>query len=515
MDRNLLNTDEARSFLAAIVDSADAAIVGKDLAGNVVSWNAGAERMFGYAAAEMLGQPMTAVISPDRPDEEPRILNEALRGVVRNYETVRRRKDGTPIEVSLTVSPIRNQQGQIIGVSSIARDITIARRAERELRESRARLSGMIDSAMDAIISVDAEQCIVMFNAAAERMFRCTAAEVLGQPLDRLLPASFRQRHRRQVGEFGRTGVTSRAMGKSPALWGLRADGQEFPVEASISQVEVGGQKLYTAIVRDITESQKAQDEIQRMNLELEQRVEARTAELTSANQELEAFTYSVAHDLRAPLRHIDAFGKILEDEHAAALPEEARRFLQNMRAGTRRMSRLVDDLLKLARLGRQELRLQPASLGALVQEAQADLKSETAGRAVEWRLQPLPTVECDAGLLKQVFINLLSNAIKYTRSRSPAVIEVGTLDFNGRAAIFVRDNGVGFNMRYADKLFGVFQRLHTAQDFEGTGVGLATVDRIVRRHGGCVWAEAAVDKGAVFYFTLAGLGSATAPIPK
>ena len=178
------------------------------------------------------------------------------------------------------------------------------------------------------------------------------------------------------------------------------------------------------------------------------------------------------------------------------------------MRAGTRRMNRLVDDLPKLARLGRQELRLQTTSLGTLVQEAVADLKAETAGRAIEWRLQPLPAVECDPGLLKQVFVNLLSNAIKYTRSRSPAVIEVGMIDVKGRSAIFVRDNGVGFNMRYADKLFGVFQRLHNAQEFEGTGVGLATVDRIVRRHGGCVWAEAAVDKGAVFYFTVAGLDS-------
>ena len=376
--------------------------------------------------------------------------------------------------------------------------------------ESGPLLAAIIDSAMDAIISVDADQRIRMFNPAAERMFRCAAADVLGQPLDRLLPEPFRQTHQRHVEQFGRTGVTSRTMGHSPSLWGLRADGEQFPIEASISQVEVGGQKLYTAIVRDITERHRAQEEIRRMNLELEQRVEARTAELLAANQELESFTYSVAHDLRAPLRHIDAFGTILVDEYAAALPNEARGFLDNIRNGTHRMSRLVDDLLKLARLGRQELHLKPSALGTLVNEALADLKQETGGRAIEWRLQPLPTVQCDAGLLTQVFFNLLSNAVKYTRPRSPAVIEVGVLDLSGGSAIYVRDNGVGFNMKYADKLFGVFQRLHPQQDFEGAGVGLATVDRIVRRHGGCVWAEAAVDKGAVFYFTLAGLGSAT-----
>jgi PAS domain S-box-containing protein len=381
----------------------------------------------------------------------------------------------------------------------------------RQIGEARSLLAAIIDSAMDAIISVDADQRIRMFNPAAERMFRCAAGEILGQPLDRLLPAAFREGHRRHIDQFGRTGVTSRAMGQSPSLWGLRADGEQFPIEASISQVEVDGQKIYTAIVRDISERHRSREEIRRMNIELEQRVEARTAELLAANQELESFTYSVAHDLRAPLRHIDAFGAILEDDYAAALPEEARRFVDNIRTGTQRMSRLVDDLLKLARLGRQELRPESTPLGALVNDALAELKQETEGRTVEWRLKPLPTVECDRGLLKQVFVNLLSNAVKYTRPRSPAVIEVGLLKLSGGCALYVRDNGVGFNMKYADKLFGMFQRLHPAQEFEGSGVGLATVDRIVRRHGGCAWAEAAVDKGAVFYFTLAGLGSAPA----
>ena len=513
MDHNLLNTDEARAFLAAIVDSADAAIIGKDLAGKVVSWNASAERMFGYTAAEMVGQPLTRLVSPDRPHEEQRILQEVRHGVIRNYETVRRHKDGSTIEVSLTVSPVRDGQGRVIGISSIARDITAARRAERELHESRARLSAIIDSAMDAIISVDAGQRIRMFNAAAERMFRCPASAVLGQPLDVLLPAGLRHRHRQHVEDFGRTGVTTRTMGHLPQISGLRADGEEFPLEASISQVEIGGQKLYTAILRDVTERQRAQEEIQRMNAELEQRVQARTAELTAANQELEAFTYSVAHDLRAPLRHLDAFGKILQEEYAAALPVEARQFVEHIRSGSRRLSRLVDDLLKLARVGRQELHLQHTPLDALVNDVVAELKVETPGRAIEWRLLPLPSVQCDPGLLKLVFSNLLSNAVKYTRPRSPAVIEVGVLAIKDGPAIYVRDNGVGFNMRYADKLFGVFQRLHPPSDFEGTGVGLATVDRIIRRHGGGVWAEAAVDKGAAFYFTIAGLGSAPAPL--
>jgi PAS domain S-box-containing protein len=511
----LRRNEEIRSFLAAIVESSDDAIIGKDTESKVLSWNAGAERMFGYTAEEMLGQPMTRLQSPDRPEEEARILEEVKRGGIRHFETVRVRNDGQPIEVSLTVSPIRNRLGDIIGSSSIARDITERKRAEREVRENRVRLSGIIGSAMDAIISVGAGQRITIFNAAAERMFCCPARDALGQPLDRFIPARFREAHHGHLAAFGRTGATSRAMGNLRPLSGLRANGEEFPIEASISHIEIGGQQIYTVILRDIAERKRTEDQIRQLNAELEQRVEERTVELTAANKELESFTYSVAHDLRAPLRHIDAFSKILGEDCAESLPPEAQHYLNNIRHSTAKMSQLVDDLLNLARVGRQELRRQPTPLGALVNDVLADLKEETAGRTLEWHIQPLPAIECDPGLMKQVFANLLSNAVKYTRPRSVAVIEVGCRKMSGDSAVFVRDNGVGFNMKYADKLFGVFQRFHRAEEFEGTGVGLATVDRIVRKHGGHIWAEASVDQGATFYFTVAGLEQAPARMQK
>jgi signal transduction histidine kinase len=250
---------------------------------------------------------------------------------------------------------------------------------------------------------------------------------------------------------------------------------------------------------------QLAQSEavVRNLNDELELRVRDRTSELEAANKELEAFTYSVSHDLRAPLRHIAGFSRMLAEECGSALPSEGQRYLQRIQDGVRRMGVLVDDLLNLARIGRLELRMQVTGLDSLVKEVVADLKADTEGRQVEWTIGSLPYVEGDPALLKQVFHNLLSNALKYSRPRSRGVIEIGNKEQEGQPVIFVRDNGVGFNMKHADKLFGVFQRLHRDEDFEGTGVGLATVQRIVQKHGGRIWAEAELDKGATFYFTV------------
>ncbi|MBC8095331.1 MAG: PAS domain S-box protein, partial [Akkermansiaceae bacterium] len=607
----------------------DDAIVGKTLAGIVTSWNKAAERMFGYTSREMVGSTIERITVPEAGGFEQQVLDTVRRGETSAFETQRLRKNGSRVDVSLTVSPIRAADGTIVGASSISRDITDRKLAERQLEESRARLSGVITSAMDAIISVDANQKITLFNAAAERMFRCTAEEAKNQSLETFIPERFRRDHGKHVQEFGQTGSTARAMGHLRPLAGRRFNGEEFPIEASISHIEVGGEQIYTVILRDITERMNAQQslerqarilgeqaqmldlanvlardldnhiilwntgmeqmygwprtetlgrdsheilktqspiplkeiqailtrdghwegelihtrkdgkaitvnshwvlhrdpegqpiavlevntditerkqaerEILRMNAVLEERVRERTSELMAANQELEAFTYSVAHDLRAPLRHIDAFTKIIFDDFAADIPAEAHRYLQNIRKGSQNMNQLVDDLLNLARVGRQELKREITPLNPLVSEVILELRRDTDNRVIEWHVDALPTVEIDPGLIKQVFVNLLSNAVKYTRPRSKTVVEIGQRHVGDDMAFFVQDNGVGFNMKYSDKLFGVFQRLHRADEFEGTGVGLATVERIIRKHGGRIWAESELDKGATFYFTL------------
>jgi PAS domain S-box-containing protein len=386
------------------------------------------------------------------------------------------------------------------------RDITERKQAEETLHESQTRLSGIIDSAMDAIITVDEAQTILFFNPAAARMFGYSGETMLGQSLDRLIPERVRVAHREHVQHFGQRGVTMRAMGALGALHGLRADGEEFPVEASISQIVVAGEKLYTVILRDISEQQRAVQAIQALNELLEQRVQVRTAELMVLNKELEAFSYSVSHDLRAPLRNVAGFIELFTKSVGQQLSKDPQRYLTIISDETKRMGVLIDDLLAFSRIGRVELQKTAVDLTRLIQEVQTSLQLETQGREIAWQIGELPQVYADRALLRQVLINLMANALKFTRPRAQAKIEIGVLPTPAdepMVVVFIRDNGVGFDMKYNDKLFNVFQRLHRAEEFEGTGVGLAIVQRIIHRHGGRVWAEAAVEQGATFFVAL------------
>jgi light-regulated signal transduction histidine kinase (bacteriophytochrome) len=281
----------------------------------------------------------------------------------------------------------------------------------------------------------------------------------------------------------------------------VRKDGTRFWGSVVITAMRNAQGELigFSKVTRDLTERKSAEERIQALNHNLEHHV----AELTAANRELDAFTYSLAHDLRAPLRHIHGFATILMENFQEKADDEAKRLLGKILKSSKEMGVMVDDLLNFARLGRVELQRTRVDLAQMVEEVKRQLEPDMQGRSINWEVDALPTVSGDPALLRQVLVNLLSNAVKYTSKEPDAQIKVGSRNGGSEITMFVRDNGAGFEMQYAEKLFRVFQRLHRAEEFEGTGVGLANVRRIIERHGGRIWAEGAPGKGATFYFSL------------
>lgn len=283
----------------------------------------------------------------------------------------------------------------------------------------------------------------------------------------------------------------------SLALKLVQGGAQDF-----VAKVDVTGNNLTRAILYAI-ERERLELKFRKLNEELEQRIRERTAELEATNRELEAFSYSVSHDLRGPLTALHGFADLLLEKYAPDLGDQPRNYLHRINDAANRMSCLIDDLLKLSKVNRLPLTLRDVDLGALVQEVLRELEPSTANRKIEWRIDPLPVIQCDRGLMKQVLANLLSNAIKYTRPRDPAVIEVRDVLMDGQRTFLVRDNGAGFDSKAAEELFTPFQRFHRAEEFEGTGIGLATVQRIIDKHRGRIWAHSAPQQGATFYFTV------------
>jgi len=500
---------EIAERLAAVVESSDDAIISKTLDGTITAWNRGAEKVFGYSSAEAVGQPMALLLPPERAEEEYGILAQIRRGEsVQHFETVRVRKDGKKIDVSVTISPISDSMGAIVGASKIARDITARKRAEEALETQTLMLQSVLDSMGEGLIAADQDGHFLIWNDSANKLMGRKASNL---PTEQWTP---------YYKVFLPDEITPYPPDRLPLVRALHGESVqvelmvEHPDRANRVCLEVTARPLKdnqgnlrggVAVLRDITERKTAEREVQALNQSLEARVIERTAEMKAANKELEAFTYSVSHDLRAPIRHISGFAKILGEKFRSSLPAEAHEHLQLIVQAARRMGQMVDEMLKLARLGRQELTVKVTGLSSLVEDAITLLAPETEGRQVEWKIGQLPFVECDPILMPHVFQNLISNALKYSRPRSPAVIEIGQTEKEGEKVIFVKDNGVGFDMKYSDKLFGVFQRLHLAEEFEGNGIGLATVERIIKKHGGRVWVEAELDRGATFYFTLGG----------
>ncbi len=371
---------------------------------------------------------------------------------------------------------------------------TLLRREARERARAEEDLNRFFDVSADLLCVSGTDGYFKRLNPAWEKVLGFPVVELLAKPYLDFVHPDDAARTQLAAQTAAHTGIESFENRYRTALGEYR-----WLSWKSSPDVERG---LIYAAARDVTESKAARETLEQLNVKLAERAE----QVERANRELEAFTSSVAHDLRAPLRHVDGFSRILVDEHAAQLNPEGQRLVERVRRATQHMGALVDDLLNLSRLSRREPSPLVTDLNPLVQEVIADLQVSCKDRRVEFRVHALPYAECDPGLIRQAFANLLANAVKFTRPRDPAVIEVGQTENGGTRALFVRDNGVGFSMKYAGKLFGVFERLHRSEDFEGTGVGLVTVERIIQKHNGRIWAEAEVDQGATFFFTLEGL---------
>lgn len=459
-------------------------------------------------------------ITPYPPDRLP--LVRALHGESVQVELIVEQPEALPGRyMEVTARPLRNARGDLCGGVAVLHDVTERKQSERELarqaeelRRSRQdletqtlMLQSVLDSMVEGLIVADEQGKFIIWNPAAKRIVGLAAANLSPEQWSlhygAYLPDTFTPFPTEQnpLVRAIRGEVCSAEMffRNSELQDGVYIESNGAPLRDKNGAVRGG-----VVAFRDITQQKVAEQEIRKLNENLELRIAERTAQLEAANHELEAFTYSVSHDLRAPIRHISSFSKILSEDFGAAMDPEARRLLERIANGTRRMTLLVDGLLGLARIGPQSLKLSPTEMNAVVDGAISVLQPQCEGRDVEWRIAKLPALECDPILMGQVFQNLIGNALKYSGRCIKAVIEIDSIQQAGNPpVIFVRDNGAGFSMQYADKLFGVFQRMHKDSEFEGSGVGLATVHRIIQKHGGSIWANAEVDRGATFYFTV------------
>ena len=537
---------ESEEKFRLLVDSAqDYAIIMLDTDGRVASWNEGAQRMKLYTASEIIGKHFSCFYPEDdvrdgKPAHELKIASETGRF---EDEGLRVRKDGSHFQANVVINAIRDKSGKLRGFSKITRDITEQKRAEEILRASVRLGEYTLNHSLDELLTYILDEAesltgsrIGFFHFLEPDQKTLRLQTWSTNTLKNMCTAEGKGAHY-SVDEAGvwveaikeRRPAVHNDYNSLPGRKGLPA-GHAPVIREMVVPIFRGGEimavigvgnkpedyleqdlKTVTQLANrawDIILAKRADNEIKKLNEDLEKRVVERTTELTAVNKELEAFTYSVSHDLRAPLRHIHGFVDLLVQTSGQNLDDKGKRYLATISKAASQMGNLVDDLLTFSRMGRTEIKKHSIDLENVVYGVIDEMKYELRERDIEWKVGSLAPVYGDPSLLRLVMINLISNAVKFTRQRDKAVIEIGSYtEAGGEDVVYVKDNGVGFDMRYVDKLFGVFQRLHSIEEFEGTGIGLANIRRIISRHGGRTWAEGALGTGAAFYFSLPSKG--------
>lgn len=494
----LTGLSKEQALLKAIVDTAVDAIITIDERGLILTANPAVQRVFGYEPREVVGKNVSMLMpDPFRSEHDGYLSNYIETGVNKiigiGREVKGLRRSGAIFPIDLAVSETITERGRIF--TGIVRDISERKETEEALRSERALLRAVVETAVDAILTIDEQGSIKTLNSAAERLFGYERDELIGRNVNILMPEPFHTEHDSYLSNYRESGV-AKIIGIGREVVGRRKDGLLIPLELAVSESTIEEVTIFTGILRDISERKNSEMEIKHLNEDLERRVAERTSELTRLVEELEGFSYTVAHDLRQPLRVINAMASlVLEDDRRNLGPESIER-LASIKHASIKMNHLMDDLLGLARIGRAGVKRQPLDLSAIstiILESLPDPKPQ-------WTVASGLLEEADVELVTMAVRNLIENAWKYRSPERIAVIEIGRVDAN---TYFIKDNGIGFDMAYASKLFKPFQRLHRDTEYPGTGIGLANVKRAIEKHGGGIAVHSEEGRGTTFYFTL------------